>query len=224
MYNDIGLLGIDMHAGGTTVLLIHILAAVLAYLMGSINPSLIQAKLAGVDIRHEGSGNPGTTNTLRVLGKKAAAITLCVDIFKGVIAVVLAGVLLGQTAAMTACFCVFVGHVYPVFYGFNGGKGVATAFGSLAAIHPAIGFGCLAVVVLTVLISRYVSLGSITGAIACPVISAVVLPEFLMIGAVMALIVIWRHRTNIQRLLAHEENKLSFHGKYEKEKDPPKEE
>ena len=216
MYNDIGLLGIDMQGGGASVVLIHLLAALIAYLMGSINPSLIQAKLAGVDIRKEGSGNPGTTNTLRVLGKKAAAITLCVDILKGVLAVVLAGVLLGQNVAMTACFCVFVGHVYPVFYGFNGGKGVATAFGSLAAIHPAIGFGCLLVVVLTVLISRYVSLGSITGAIACPILSYVFLPGFTMIGAVMALIVIWRHKTNIQRLLAHEENKLTFHGKYEK--------
>ena len=210
MYEPIGLLGIDMTQPSAFTILIHVVVAVLSYLVGNINPSIIQAKLQGVDIRKEGSGNPGTTNTLRVLGKKAAAITLVVDIMKGTLCVVLAGLLLGNHVAMTAYFCVFVGHVYPVLYGFNGGKGVATAFGALAALHPAIGFGCLAIVVVVVAVSRYVSLGSLIGAAACPVLSFFFLKEFTIIGAAMAIIVIRRHAGNIERLLNHQENKLSF--------------
>ena len=217
MYPEIGSLGVDWsHANPATIIGGMILIIVISYAIGNLNPSIIQAKIAGVDIRKEGSGNPGTTNTLRVLGKKAAVITLLVDIGKGVLAVVIAGRLFGLLGAETACVAVFLGHVYPVFFGFKGGKGVATAFGALAALHPILGFGCLAVVVLTVIITGYVSMGSITGAVAAPILSFIILGGFWKAALVMALVVIWRHRSNIQRLRNHEESKLSF-GKGTKE-------
>ena len=214
MYSAGGQLGIDWAA---SPYLAAILIAAVSYLAGNINPSILQARLAGVDIRSEGSGNPGTTNTLRVLGKKAALITLCVDILKGTLMVILAGKLCGETGAMIACASVFLGHVYPVFFGFKGGKGVATAFGALAALSPPIGFGCLAVVVLAVVITRYVSFGSIAGALSCPVLAWFFLPKFTVPAALMGAVVIWRHRTNIVRLKNKEESKLSF-GKGSKEK------
>ena len=206
MYSELGVTGLGMSSIAVTIVVLAI-----AYLMGNISPSILIGKAKGIDIRKEGSGNPGTTNTLRVMGKKAAVVVLLVDILKGTLAVVLSGVLFGEQMAMAACAVVFIGHVWPVLFGFRGGKGVATAFGALTGLCPWLGLGCLAVVLLAVAVTRYVSFGSIFGALACPVLSAFLIRPFLPYACVMAAIVIWRHRSNIVRLIHHEENKLSFH-------------
>ncbi len=211
MYDPVGALGISFDTFSFFPQgALYVLVAVAAYLLGTLSPATMIARAKGVDIRKEGSGNPGTTNTLRVMGKKAAVVVLLVDVLKGTLAVALAGTLLGLYPAMVATLCVFLGHVYPVNAHFNGGKGVATAFGSLAALHPAIGFGCLAVVLIAVIVTRRVSFGSIFGALACPVLSWFYLREFLICGIVMCAVVIWRHRSNIQRIIDHEEPKLSL--------------
>lgn len=205
MYSELGATGM-----GTGTVAVTVIVCVLAYLLGNFSPSILLGKARGIDIRQEGSGNPGTTNTLRVMGKKAALIVLLVDILKGTLAVVLGGLLFGQQTAMLCAVAVFVGHVWPAVFGFKGGKGVATAFGALAGIYPPLGFGCLAIVVIAVAITRYVSFGSISGAIACPILSFFLVRPFFPYGLVMGAIVIWRHRSNIVRLARHEENKLSF--------------
>ena len=205
MYSELGATGLGMSNIAVTIIVL-----VLAYLLGNISPSILIGKAKGVDIRKEGSGNPGTTNTLRVMGKKAAVVVLLVDILKGTLAVVLGGLLFGQQMAMACTALVFIGHVWPVLFGFKGGKGVATAFGALTGLCPPLGLGCLAVVLIAVALTRYVSFGSIFGALACPVLSFFLIRPFLPYAAVMAAIVIWRHRSNIVRLVHHEESKLSF--------------
>ncbi len=208
MYSAYGLLGWESQP-----IWLVMVVALLAYLLGNINPSILLGKAVGVDIRKEGSGNPGTTNTLRVLGKKAALITLLVDILKGTLAVVLAGLLFGEYMAMWACAAVFTGHVWPVVFGFRGGKGVATAFGALAGLAPAIGFGCLGIVALVIALSRMVSLGSILGGVAAPVLAYILLPAFFWFALYMGCVVVLRHHANIGRLLRGQENKLSFSSK-----------
>lgn len=219
MYNDIGILGINLITGGMLkYVLINVLVVIVAYALGCISPATILAKKRGIDIRKEGSGNPGTTNTLRVMGKKEALIVLLVDVLKGAIAVILAGTLIGMDAAMVAAVFVFIGHVFPVTHKFQGGKGVATAFGALTAIHPAIGFGCLGIVIVCVAISRRMSVGSIIGAIACPVLSFIIEPRFFLYALFMAVIVLLKHAGNIKRLMRGEEPKLSFKSKGKNEK------
>ena len=161
--------------------LYFVLAVVIAYLLGNISPSTILAKMAGKDIKKEGSGNAGTTNALRVLGKKAALITLVIDIGKGVVAVLLGGIISGPEAAMICAPAVFIGHVWPVLLKFKGGKGVATAFGTLLAVNWQLALICLAIVIVVVVLTRMVSLGSVTAA-----------------GA------------NIGRIIRGEENRISF--------------
>ena len=212
MYSELGVTGLGMSSVAVTVIV-----CALAYLLGNISPSILIGKAKGIDIRKEGSGNPGTTNTLRVMGKKAAVVVLLIDILKGTLAVVLAGVLFGQHMAMYCTLLVFCGHVWPVLFGMRGGKGVATAFGALTGLCPPLGLGCLAVVLIAVAITRYVSFGSIFGALACPVLSLFLIRPFLPYAAIMACIVIWRHRSNIVRLIHHEESKLSFHSAGKKE-------
>lgn len=118
--------------------LYDVLAILAAYLIGNISPAIILGKLSGVDIKKEGSGNAGTTNVLRVLGKKAAFITLVIDIAKGFLAVRL-GMLFGYETGAVCAVAVFCGHIWPCFYRFKGGKGVATAFGALLAINWMLG-------------------------------------------------------------------------------------
>ncbi len=188
-----------------------ILSVVIAYFLGNISPSTIQAKMAGHDIKKEGSGNAGTTNTFRVLGAKAAVITLVIDIAKGVLAVLLGGWLCSSVVAYACALAVLLGHVFPVLLRFQGGKGVATAFGAFLAIDWRMALLCLLIVAVVVLLSRYVSLGSLTAAIACPFLCMWLEPGFVPYGVVMALIVIFKHRSNLMRLVRGEENKLNFH-------------
>lgn len=208
-------------------ILVLIIVGVIGYFIGNISPAILIGKAHGIDIKKEGSGNAGTTNVLRVLGKKAAIGTLIIDIGKGVLAVML-GRLIGYiyasgmldltderdisyimlSCAMLGGLCAFIGHIWPMAFGFKGGKGVATAFGVLVAINPLLGLSCLVVVALVVLASKMVSLGSICGAIALPLLSIMFEPDFFWTGILMAIIVIIKHRPNISRIVRGEESKL----------------
>lgn len=201
---------------GSSAIIGTILMLIAAYLIGNISPSILIGKAKGIDIKREGSGNAGTTNALRVLGKKAAVATLIIDILKGTVAVVLGGILFGQTVAAWCVAAVFAGHVWPVFFGFRGGKGVATAFGALCGYMPAMGFTALAIVAVGVLISRRMSFGSILGAVTFPLVAYFYDKSFIPIGTVLAILVIIKHRANIVRLVKGQEPKL---GEKKKEND-----
>ena len=188
---------------------LFVLFVVAAYLLGSINPSIIQGRLKGIDIKKEGSGNAGTTNTLRVMGKKAALISLVGDILKGVVSVLL-GSIAGPLCACTCAVACFCGHVWPAYYHFKGGKGVATCFGVVLAVNWKIALICLAVVVVIVLITKMMSAGSIAGAASLPLVSMLLEPLFVPFAAVMTVIMIIKHRGNIERIVNGKESKLNF--------------
>lgn len=175
-----------------------------AYLIGNISPSIILGKMSGIDIKKEGSGNAGTTNALRVLGKKAALITLVIDICKGILAVRL-GMLCGYGTGTICALAVFCGHIWPCFYSFKGGKGVATAFGAILAVNPLLGLSALAIVACGLLISKRMSVGSLLGALTFPLICHIMEVGFFPIGCVMAVVVLWKHKSNIARLFRGEE-------------------
>ena len=157
----------------------YIIVAILAYCLGSISFSvLISKKLAGFDVREKGSKNAGSTNVLRTVGKKAAALTLICDILKGVIAVLIA-VLLGNIIEGTdkallvqiAALFAVIGHTFPVFFKFKGGKGVATALGVLFVLNWQIALICLVFALLLMVITKMVSVGSLAAAILFPVLT-----------------------------------------------------
>ena len=208
----------------------YIIIAIIAYLIGSINFSiLISKKKAGYDIRQKGSGNAGTTNMLRNLGKKYAAITLICDVLKGVVAIVIAiivGNILGDTnkalLVQIAGVAVVIGHTFPIFFGFKGGKGVATSLGILLISNWQIGLICLVFGVVLIALTRMVSLGSCTAAVLFPVLTLfindnyTVLTEgksgnvYFIYSVILAILVLYNHRSNIKRILNGTENKLSF--------------
>ena len=197
-------------------------AVVLAsYLMGSLSFAVIVSRLMGLnDPRSYGSKNPGATNVLRSGSKKAAILTLLLDAFKGWLPVALVLTYgpeqgLGASTAALAGLAAFLGHLYPVFFGFVGGKGVATAVGVLVGVNGALALATVLTFAIVVFFSRYVSLASMVAAVFAPVFylfgdgvawqaSA---PEVLSL-AVMALLLVWRHRENINRLLAGTESQL----------------
>ena len=193
-----------------------VILLLIAYMLGNISPSTILAKAKGIDIKKAGSGNAGTTNALRVLGAKAAVITLVIDIGKGFLAVSIAGMFLNPMQVSFCALAVFLGHVWPLLLKFKGGKGVATAFGALLALNWQLALICLGIVVLVVLVTRMVSLGSVTAAIAFPFLAYFMEKEFLTAGICMALILIFKHRANIARILSGNESKLSFKKKENK--------
>ncbi len=182
---------------------------VIAYLLGSISPSIIQGRLAGVDIKKEGSGNAGTTNTLRVLGKKAALITLIVDIGKAVLAVFL-GSTQGDLCSYICAVAVFAGHIWPVYFGFKGGKGVATAFGAILMVNWKLALIALAIAAVLTIVTKRMSVGSIFAALGMAVLSVFMEKGFWPYAALIAVIIIIKHRGNIKRLLRGEEPPISF--------------
>lgn len=190
--------------------------AAAAYLIGNISPSILMAKARGIDIRKEGSGNAGTTNALRVMGKKAGAVTLVVDILKGTGAVLLGTLAGGHTAAVWCAVFVFCGHVWPVFYRFRGGKGVATAFGALLGLNPLLAVSALVIVIIGVLLSKRMSVGSLIGAVSFPFMAYFLEKDFVIPGSIMAVIILIKHRGNIGRLFRGEEPIMSI---FEKKKD-----
>ncbi len=185
-----------------------ILVIVIAYFMGNISPSTIQAKKSGVDIKSEGSGNAGTTNAFRVLGAKAALITLVVDVGKGVLAVFMGEIFSTHLAAMYCVLAVLLGHVFPVIYKFKGGKGVAVAFGATVAIDWRMGLCLLAVVLTVFLITKTVSMAALVGTISYPLVAYFFEPDFFHIGTVAAAIVLFMHRSNIKRIIHGDEQKI----------------
>ena len=196
----------------TEIILLGVLGLV-AYFIGNISPSTIMAKKQGIDIKKEGSGNAGTTNALRVMGKKAGAITCIVDILKGVVAVLIGILVAGNPGAYICALCVFLGHVWPIVYRFKGGKGVATAFGAVLAVNWLLALIALAIVAIVVFTSKRMSLGSIVGAVAFAVLAAFMEPGFFAFACVMAIIILVKHRANIVRLIHGEEPVM---GKFKK--------
>lgn len=208
----------------------YIIIAIIAYLIGSINFSiLISKKKAGYDIRQKGSGNAGTTNMLRNLGKKYAAITLICDVLKGVVAIVIAiivGNILGDTnkalLVQIAGVAVVIGHTFPIFFGFKGGKGVATSLGILLMTNWQLGLICLVFALVLMALTRVVSMGSIAAAILYPILTLFVggghyIVEssglgngYFIYSVILDVIVIFNHRENIKRILSGTENKISF--------------
>ena len=187
-----------------------IISIIIAYLLGNISPSIILGKLHGIDIKKEGSGNAGTTNALRVLGKKAALITLIIDIGKGVLAVVIGKLIGGEAVGYLCALAVFCGHIWPCFYRFKGGKGVATAFGAILAVNWILGLSALGIVAVGVALSQRMSVGSLLGSVTFPIICWLLEPDFIHIGWIMAVIVLIKHRANIGRLFRGEEPKMNF--------------
>lgn len=186
------------------------LSMLIAYLIGCLSPATIISKLNGVDIKNEGSGNAGTTNVLRVIGPKAAAITLIIDIFKGIIAVKIGMDLTNINGAAICAVMVVIGHIFPVFYKFKGGKGVATAFGAVLVINWPSAFAALILVLLTVAISKKMSMGSIIGAVSYPLLILYYFPRFLIFAICLALILLLTHIPNIKRLIDKEESSLDI--------------
>ena len=203
----------------------YILMAVIAYAIGSVNFSVILSKkIAGFDVREKGSGNAGTTNMLRSVGKGAAALTLILDIAKGLVAILIA-IVVGKISNETdpavlvqiAGFFAVLGHTFPIFFGFKGGKGVATSLGVLLLINPLIGVICLVFALVVMAITRMVSLGSIMAAILFPVLTIFIRDNYItdgytyvFFGIAMAVLVIFSHRANLKRIYNGTENRLSF--------------
>ncbi|MFB4211341.1 glycerol-3-phosphate 1-O-acyltransferase PlsY [Shouchella sp. JSM 1781072] len=197
----------------TTVLIVG-----LSYLLGSVSFSyLIAKKIKKIDIRKEGSGNAGATNTLRVLGVGPAVSVLLLDVGKGILPVVSA--MLITDAALVhvlAGLAAILGHNWPIYFGFRGGKGVATSIGVLATLVflPSLLAGVIAIA--SIFITRYVSLGSLLFAILTPVALGILLlipsftypVEYSLFTVVLALMSLWRHRTNVSRLMSGTENKI----------------
>jgi len=183
---------------------------VISYMIGNISPAILIGRMLGIDIKKQGSGNAGTTNVLRVIGKKAAAATLLIDIGKGVLAVLIGRYFLGEGLAMYCGLAAFCGHIWPVVFGFKGGKGVATAFGVIMTVQPLLGLIELAVVIVVVLVTRRVSAGSLVGAAIFPFVAFLFSHSYLVWAALLAAIVIIKHRSNLARLIKGQEPKLNF--------------
>jgi len=201
--------------------MITVAAAVIAYLIGSISFAVVVSRVMGLDDpRTYGSGNPGATNVLRSGSKAAAILTLVGDAFKGWVAVWLAQVYayrlgLGETTIAVVALAVFLGHLYPVFFRFKGGKGVATALGVLVGLQPWLGVATLATWLIVALFFRYSSLAAIVAAVFAPVYyvfgHGVAWTADSRIGTaigLMALMLLYRHRQNISKLMAGKESKL----------------
>ena len=165
------------------------------------------------DPREGGSGNPGATNVLRLGGKKAAGLTLAGDVLKGVVPVLLAHVLTDSPAILAGtAVAAVVGHMYPVFFGFKGGKGVATAFGAVAALVYPVALFMGAVWVLAALATRYASLASMAAAVAAPLFALVFIrePAYIIGLSVIAALLVYRHRGNIERLRQGSEPEINL--------------
>jgi glycerol-3-phosphate acyltransferase PlsY len=188
------------------------LLPVFAYLLGSVSSAIVIARLFGLkDPREVGSGNPGATNILRYGGKKAAILTLLGDVLKGAVPVLIAHALDADSVILAlTMLAAFLGHVFPVFHGFKGGKGVATAFGALTAMNGWVGLALVGSWLLMAVITRYSSLSAITVSVLAPVYVWVFTrnPALILATGIMALFLLWRHRSNIQKLLAGTETKI----------------
>ena len=207
-------------------MLSYIIVAIAAYLIGSISFSvIISKKFAGFDVREKGSGNAGATNMLRSVGKKAAVLTLICDVLKGVVAILFA-IIVGAIAknsdkallVQIAGILVVIGHTFPIFFGFKGGKGVATSLGVILMTNWKIGLICLIFALVLMALTKMVSVGSIAAAILFPVLTIFLTDTFIVTegsnyfiySILLAILVAFNHRENIKRILNGTENKISF--------------
>lgn len=211
-------------------MIVYIIMALIAYAIGSISFSIIiSKKMAGFDVREKGSGNAGSTNVLRSVGKKAAALTLLGDVLKGVVSIGIA-IILGniipnmnkELLVQIAGVAVVVGHTFPVFFGFKGGKGVATSLGVILMSNWQIGLICLVFALVLMALTRMVSLGSCGAAILFPVLTLFINTNYTVLtdgkpgatyfiySVILAIFVLYNHRSNIKRILNGTENKLSL--------------
>jgi acyl phosphate:glycerol-3-phosphate acyltransferase len=185
---------------------------IMAYLLGSFSSAVVICRLMKLpDPRTLGSGNPGATNVLRHGGKKAAILTLLFDTLKGVIAVLLVKLLTDNVYIIAlVTLAVFLGHLYPVFFGFRGGKGVATALGALLALIWPVGLMALATWLLVAFGLGYSSLAALTAAILTPVYVFLFSEvwQYVLMSGIMSLLLIWRHRSNIRNLITGKETKI----------------
>lgn len=205
---------------------IYIIVALIAYLIGSINFSVIfSKKIAGFDVREKGSGNAGATNMLRSVGKSAAILTLICDILKGVVSIGIA-ILIGNVfkienkalLVQLSGILVIVGHTFPIFFKLKGGKGVATSLGVLLMTNWQIGLICLVFALILMILTKMVSLGSVGAAILFPVLVIFIRDNFtvsqgsnyIIYSIILAIIVLFNHRGNIKRILSGTENKITL--------------
>jgi len=193
-------------------MLVYITIVTLGYLFGSIASAVMVCRLLGLgDPRRDGSGNPGTTNVYRLYGGKAAVLTLLGDLLKGALPVILATSLQApESIVYMAGMAAFFGHLYPLFFHFQGGKGVATLIGVLLATHWMLGLAFIVTWSVVALVFRFASLSSITAAIALPCYGWLLSPSpaYLLSLSLMAGFLIWRHWSNLKKLLAGTEPKI----------------
>lgn len=211
----------------------NLLLLLFAYLLGSIPTAVwIGKSFYNIDVREHGSKNAGATNTMRVLGKKPGIFVLMIDVFKGFLAVQMLrflGSLQPDTTPfvnmqLLLCLAALVGHIFPVFAQFNGGKGIATLLGAMLAMNSEAALISLAIFLLVLLVFRYVSLGSMIGALFYPIyiifIQQSTVPSLIAFSIFIAIAVLFTHQKNIERLLKHEEKKVfSYSKKQHNEKD-----
>ncbi len=189
---------------------------VLAYLLGSVSAAIITCKLMGLpDPRTEGSKNPGATNVLRIGNKKAAAVTLFGDFLKGLVPVLI-GRLFDVEPLVLALIAMaaFLGHLYPVFFGFRGGKGVATALGVILGLSWQVALAALLTWLIIAKVFKISSLSALIAAVLTPFYCWLLTPqlEYMAMLSVMSLLLIWRHRSNIRNLVSGEEGKIGKKG------------
>ncbi len=203
------------------ILILSLVFAAISYLLGSINTGILVSKIFFKDdVRNHGSNNAGATNVLRTYGKKAAALTVVGDALKGVVAIFIAVIALDFLAIedsfkhiiiYISAFCAVIGHNFPIYFRFKGGKGVLTSVAVIITLDPIIGLTTLVIAIAIMAISKYVSLGSVLGAIAAFLLSVILRRNdiyFVVLCLLLALLVIVRHKANIKRLINGTEAKL----------------
>ena len=191
-------------------IIVIVLVGVIGYLLGSANSSLIVGKFYGVDVREHGSGNAGATNTLRTMGKSAALFATIGDILKGIIACLIGRLIAGELGLMTAGIAAILGHNWPVYFKFKGGKGVLTSLAVVIMMDRKLALILLVSFIIIVALTRYVSLGSVIASSLFP-ISAVITgksSEFIVFAIILAELVIIRHCANLDRLFKGTESKF----------------
>ncbi len=207
------------------LILLFIGVGIVGYLLGTLNFAIIiSGKKYHQDIREYGSGNAGMTNMMRTYGKKTGIITFLLDMLKAVLAVVIGWFALGEAGGFFAGLCCVIGHAFPVWFGFKGGKGIAVMAGAIFTLEPLLGLLLLIVFVAVVAFTRYISLGSMMAVLAYPVLLGNIYKAVhhsrspfyfvVIICAVLStVLILFLHRSNMKRLLEHTENKFSFGSK-----------
>lgn len=188
-----------------------VLSALIGYLLGSLNGALVIGKIKGVDIRTQGSGNAGATNAVRILGKKTGYVVFLLDFVKGILACVLCKLLFGDTEAVYAGLFVVLGHVFPLYYGFRGGKGISTILGVIAIWDWRIFLIAAIYMGVMILLTKIVSVSTLSGILLATILFAVLHfgnLHLIVASCILTVITFVKHRENIKRLLNGTENKF----------------